>query len=276
MLIDTHCHLNIMVPKQPEAALEDFHFKEIELIVARARAAGLSHLISVGTSLEESLNCVRIAQRFSCVRATVGVHPCDITRDPAALCSGLERLIQEHRDVIVGIGETGLDYYHQPYNKEVQQRVFRDHLDLAARYELPVVVHIRNAAAGTSADDAGADALAILDEYKERVRGVIHCFSLDVDAARTVISWGWYIGIDGPITYPKNETLRALVAAVPLEGLLLETDAPFLPPQSLRGKKNCPSNLGVIAQTIAQSRGCSMAEIVLATNRNVRCLFVLP
>ena len=275
MLIDTHCHLNIMANKEPEAPLTAAHFEEINAIIARAQEAGLSYLISVGTSLAESRNCIRLAERYDAVVATVGVHPCDITKDPVVVRHDLEGLLQKYRTHIVGIGETGLDYYHQPYNKDIQQQVFRDHLALAAQYNVPVVVHIRNAADAACIDDAGRDALAILEEYKERVCGVIHCFSLDEAAARTVIGWGWYIGIDGPITYPKNSALRSLVAAVPLSGLLLETDAPFLPPQALRGKRNCPSNLGVIAEAIAQARGCTLQEVVEVTTCNAKKLFSL-
>jgi len=265
-MIDTHCHLNIMATKKPEEPLQHAHFAEIAQVVERSQFAGVKEFITVGTSLPESLNCIMIAQRWPQVKATIGVHPCDITSDTASLIAGLEALLAEHRQSIVAIGEIGLDYYHQPYDKAIQAEVFVAQLDLAVRYDLPVVIHIR---------DAGDDALAILRRYRDRLRGVIHCFSLGLAEAQEIISWGWYIGIDGPVTYPKNSYLREIVATVPLEGIVLETDAPFLPPQKLRGKPNCPSNLGIIAEEIAVARGVGIAEVITHTSMNARTLFRL-
>jgi len=265
-MIDTHCHLNIMVNKKPEELLMAEHFSEISLVVARAAGAGIKKMVCVGTSIPESRNCVEIAKQFPLVKATIGVHPCDITDSVSVLIDSLEQLLRNNRQDIVAIGEIGLDYYHQPYDSLMQAAVFEAQLALAVKYDLPVVIHIR---------DAGDDALAILERYKDLLCGVIHCFSLDRAAAEKVISWGWYIGIDGPVTYPKNNALRELVATVPLSGILLETDAPFLPPQGLRGKPNCPSNLPIIAATIAQARGVLIEEVVAQTTANAKKLFRL-
>lgn len=265
-MIDTHCHLNIMVDKKPEELLTKEQLVACSDFIKNAHNSGVHTLICVGTSLPESLNCILIARQYPSVRATIGVHPCDITMPVAELITGLEELLAKHRQYIVAIGEIGLDYYHQPFDAALQAEVFRAQLDLAVRHALPVVIHIR---------DAGGDALGILREYKEKLRGVIHCFSLDEAAAREVISWGWYIGIDGPITYPKNSALRALVAAVPLEGLLLETDAPFLPPQPLRGKRNSPSTLGIIAEAISEARGITVEAVRIQTTKNAQRLFTL-
>jgi TatD DNase family protein len=268
-MIDTHCHINIMVQKKPDEQMTEDMLVACESIVARAVAAGIEQLITVGTSIPESHNCIALAARYLQVKATIGVHPCDSVTDTGVLSvahiiTDLEKMLHESSEHIVAIGEIGLDYYHTPYDAVHQKAVFIAQLDLAVRYNKPVVIHIR---------DAGDDALSILRQYKDRVRGVIHCFSLDKNAAEEVISWGWMIGIDGPVTYPKNHALRDIVATVPLEGLLLETDAPFLPPQALRGKPNCPSNLGIIAQEIARARGVSVKDIVAATTANAKKLF---
>jgi TatD DNase family protein len=266
MLIDTHCHLNIMTSKEPEAILTSAQLSELEPILAHITQAGVGKMVTVGTSIPESLNCIMVAQKYPAVKATIGVHPCDITQPVETIISQLEEFLCTYRSEIVAIGEIGLDYYHQPYDKEMQAVVFRAQLELAKKYDVPVVIHIR---------DAGDDALAILELYKDSLHGVVHCFSQDLAAAQKIISWGWYIGIDGPITYPKNSYLRELVATVPLTGILLETDAPFLPPQTLRGKKNCPSNLGIIAQAIADARGVTVAEVAAQTTANAQKLFRL-
>jgi len=266
MLIDTHCHLNIMTSKEPEAILTLTQLAELEPVLGRIAQAGIAEMITVGTSIPESLNCIMIAKKYPVVKATIGVHPCDITLPLATIIAELEKFLCTYRAEIVAIGEIGLDYYHRPYDKETQASVFKAQLELAKKYDLPVVVHIR---------DAGEDAMAILASYKDSLRGVVHCFSQDLAAAQEIISWGWYIGIDGPLTYPKNSYLRELVATVPLTGILLETDAPFLPPQSLRGKKNCPSNLGIIAHAVADARGVDIATVIAQTTSNAQELFRL-
>jgi TatD DNase family protein len=265
-MIDTHCHLNIMVNKQPEDLLVADHLDEIALIISRAQSAGIKKMICVGTSIPESRNCIAIAMRHSVVHATIGVHPCDIIQPIDLLITELEAMLIQYRAHIVAIGEIGLDYYHKPFDSEQQKKMFVAQLELAKKYDLPVVIHIR---------EAGEDALAILENYKNCLRGVIHCFSLDKGAAEKIIGWGWYIGIDGPVTYPKNSGLRELIATVPLEAIVLETDAPFLPPQGLRGKPNCPSNLGIIAAEIASSRGISIIEVIEKTTTNAVTLFGL-
>ena len=265
-MIDTHCHLNIMATKKPEELLTTVHLNEIAQIILRVHAADVKKMICVGTSIPESRNCIAIARQNNSVYATVGIHPCDITDSVEVLINQLEQLIIEHREYIVAIGEIGLDYYHQPYDKKLQEKMFIAQLSLAQKYSLPVVIHIR---------EAGADALAVLEKYKDSLRGLIHCFSLDQAAAEKIIGWGWCIGIDGPVTYPKNVGLREIVATVPLHGILLETDSPFLPPQGLRGKPNCPSNLKIIAAEIARARGVSVEEVAEHTSRNARTLFKL-
>jgi len=274
MLIDTHCHLNIMASKQPEERLTPELLASIAPIIEKVVSAGVTKMVTVGTSLAESYNCIAVAERYpSQVAATIGVHPCDVAGvDPEDMITQMSDMLSVHKSAIVAIGEIGLDYYHLPHDKEAQKRIFSAQLELAAQHHLPVVIHIRDGLL----EKAGNHALTLLRACRKRLKtGVIHCFSLDKKAAQEVISWGWYIGIDGPITYPKNQQLRDIVAAVPLSGLVLETDAPFLPPQEFRGKPNCPSNLVHVAQAIAQARKISYEEVAAATTKNARRLYGL-
>jgi len=258
----------MMVKKEPNERLNDEHFLEVDAIVAEAKKAGVTHIINVGTSLQESCNAVDLALRYKTVSATLGIHPCDITETWQRELTFLESILLEDRDQkIVAIGETGLDYYHKPYDKVMQEEVFRAHIELAITHDKPLVVHIR---------DAGDDALAILSEYMPRgARGVVHCFSLDQEAADMLVSNSWLIGIDGPVTYKKNDALRAIAATVPLENILLETDAPFLTPQAFRGKRNTPGYLPLIAEQIALSRGVNVEEVARVTTQNAQRLFNL-
>ena len=268
MFIDTHCHMNMMVDKAFDELLKEEHFPQIAQVVQAAHDAGVHYIVNVGTSLEETMNSLAIAQRHDNVFATVGIHPCDVKKDWREKLAQFEQMIiDDTHGKIVGVGETGLDYYHQPYDAALQAEAFRAHIELAIKYDKAIVVHVR---------EAGDDALAILREYIPRgARGVIHCFSQDLKAAQEVASWGWCMGIDGPVTYKKNDALREIVATVPLENLLLETDAPFLTPQKFRGKRNSPMYLPLIAEQIAMSRGVSIEEVRCVTSENAKKLFRL-
>lgn len=264
MFIDTHCHLNMMVQKERDKALTAAQIEELATVVADAQKAGLTHLVNVGTTLTETQNSLALARRYDCIYATAGIHPCDVQLRWQRQLADLTALVREHRHELIGIGETGLDYYHKPFDMAAQAALFEGHIELALTHDLPLVVHVR---------EAGDDALKIIEKYKDEARGVMHCFSLDLAAAELLADWGWYIGIDGPITYPKNDWLRGVVASVNLEQILLETDAPFLPPQSRRGKQNSPVHLPEIAAEIARVRGCSIEDVGVVTSANARTLF---
>lgn len=267
MFTDTHCHLNIMVPKEPDAPLQEHHLESIELYLKQAAQAGVSTIINVGTSLAESLNSITIAQRFSNVYATVGIHPCDTSSMWQDEFAQLTKLVQEkERYKIVGVGETGLDFYHQPFNAQQQIDAFKAHIELALRYDLGLVIHVR---------ESGEAVLNVLDPYKKEIkRATIHCFTQSKEFAEIVTSWGFYIGIDAPITYPKNTQLRDIVTQTAIEHLVLETDAPFLPPQSLRGKPNHPAYIPMFAELVAQLKGVSLEQLAQATTKNANRLFV--
>lgn len=265
MFIDTHCHLNIMVAKEVDAPLQPTDFPIIQAHVAQAAQAGVTTIINVGTSLPESHNSMMIAACCPNVYATVGIHPCDATASWRDDMVQLESWVKEKgKNKIVGIGETGLDYYHKPFDGALQKEVFSAHIELANRYDLPLVVHVR---------EAGDDLLKVLEQYKGRARGVIHCFQQSLAFAQTVIEWGFYIGIDAPITYPKNGPFREIVAQIPLSSIVLETDAPFLPPQEYRGRPNHPAYLPGFAQTVADLHGVTREELAASSSNNARRLF---
>lgn len=268
MFIDTHAHLNIMVSKKPDELLQEFHFVEIEKIVQSAHNSGISALINVGTSVAESENSIQIATRFKNVFASVGIHPCDVDDNWRENIKKIEKMAQKKEELkIVAIGETGLDYYHQPYDKQKQHDAFCAQIECALRYDLPVIVHIREAA---------DDALRIIEQYRHQLRGVNHCFSQQKYVADQLIEWGFYLGIDAPLTYPKNEWFREVVKELPLQSILLETDSPFLPPQAYRGKPNKPDYIPLFASVLADLKNSTLEEVGEVTSQNSRALFKLP
>ncbi len=268
MFIDTHCHVNMMVKETFDTPLQEEHYPLIVAIIAEAQQAGVEKIINIGTSLIESNNSVQIAKRFAGIWATVGIHPCDsaaagdLKTAIAALRGMLE---QKEANKIVGIGEVGLDFFHKPYDKQKQIDFLKAQIELALEFELPLVIHVR---------DAAQELLKELEVYrKDRVRGVFHCFLQPADIAAVVVDWGFYVGLDGPITYPKNDALRALFKTLPPERIVLETDAPFLPPQQFRGKQNRPAYVPLIAQAYSKVRLVDEKVIEQTTTANAEALF---
>ncbi len=197
--------------------------------------------------------------------SVVGLHPCDCTQDWGEDFSKIKELVENRKhNKIVAIGETGLDFYHEPFHRGRQLSSFEAHIEFALECDLPLVVHVR---------ESSDEILQVLEKYKKEVKGVIHCFSQDKSFADTVLEWGLYLGINAPLTYPKNEELRELIATIPLEKILLETDAPFLPPQQFRGKQNRPAYVPIIAQAIANAKKIDVSEVERVTTENAQKLF---
>ncbi|MCB9493475.1 MAG: TatD family hydrolase [Epsilonproteobacteria bacterium] len=269
MFVDTHCHLNIVVKKEFDQPLQPQHFPLLKDIIAQASEAGVKKIINVGTSLVESQNCVAIAREFDSVFATVGIHPCDCGSGWLHDFKKIEDLVKHKKENnIVAIGETGLDFYHKPFFTQRQVDAFKAHIELAIEHDLPLVIHVR---------DSGEKVLEVLEPYasKKMVRGVIHCFMQDEAFAKVVCDWGLYVGIDGPINYPKNEQLREVVKSIDLDHIILETDAPFLPPQQFRGKQNRPAYIPLIAQSLADVKQIDVADVERITTRNALTLFMV-
>jgi TatD DNase family protein len=271
MFIDTHGHLNSMLKNDFDTRLTTQDIANASHILQDAYDQGVQSIINVATSLVESNNSVMLAHAYQNVFATVGIHPNDCTASWRSDFNDIRTLAKnKHTHKIVGIGECGVDrhYPNDPnYNLARQNDAFRAHIELALEYDLALVVHSR---------DAYDETLRILDEYAHDIkRGVMHCFSYDQAFADHVIKNNFILGIGGTVTYPKNAELRTVVAALKPEHFVLETDAPFLPPQQLRGQKNHPKYIPIIAAAIAELRGETVAYIGQKTTSNAILLFAL-
>jgi TatD DNase family protein len=273
MLIDTHCHINTMIKKDFDILLTIAEFPLAATIIQEATQAHVTKIINVGTSLIESINCVELAKTFEHCYAAVGIHPNDCTSTWQSDLKEMQKLwldisFNKHKNYkIVAIGECGLDRHYPDYNLARQKDAFKAQIEVALENSLALIVHTR---------DAGDETLRLLEEYKkENLRGVIHCFSEDQPFADTAIDFGFVLGIGGTITYPKNNALREVCKKVPLEKIILETDAPFLPPQSMRGKQNHPKNIALIAEFLAQLRQESFDIIAETTTKIAQSIFKL-
>lgn len=269
MFFDTHCHLDMMVAKERDELLVPERIAELDALVKSVHEAGVCGMINVGTNMLGSQRAIFLARRYSQVYATLGIHPCDCGNHwQEELRSFIPLLEEKKAHKIVALGETGLDFFHQPYDKDRQVAAFKEQIELALRYNLPVIIHAR---------EASDEVLNVVQEYVPNgLRGVLHCFSHPAYVAEQFLAWGFYIGMGAYITYPKNNDLRVLVQHdIPLEKLLLETDAPFLPPQQYRGKQNSPAYVPLFAQTIADLKKVHHDELGRVTTANAQALFSL-
>lgn len=265
-LIDTHSHINMMIKKEFDVALPHNFSILADPVIQEAAACNVNTLINVGTSLIESINCVTLAKHYKNCFATLGIHPNDITHNWQHDIAEFKKLLDNKKEnKIVGIGEIGLDYHYENYNKELQYQVLKVQIELALSYNLPIIIHTR---------DAGLEVLQVLEQYKgPDLRGIIHCFSEDQQFADYALSLGFLLGIGGPITYPKNQALRDIFTNVPLEKIVLETDAPFLPPQAIRGKQNSPAHIATVAHYLATLRGINVETVANITTQTTQALF---
>jgi TatD DNase family protein len=253
MLIDTHCHLDF----------KDFA-PERDAVVARAKAAGLGRMITISTRVDAFASISAIADAYGSVYCTVGTHPLEAHLDPEVSAAQLVALAQHPK--CVGLGEAGLDYHYDLAPREIAHRVFRTHIAAARETGLPLVIHTRDAD-----DDMGH---ILEDEMgKGPFKALLHCFTSSARLAEHAIALGLSISFSGVLTFKKSEDLRAIAAKVPLDRLLVETDAPFLAPQPYRGKRNEPSYVVETAKVLASVKDVSEAEIAAITTRNVLNLF---
>jgi TatD DNase family protein len=252
-MIDSHAHLN-----DPRFA------EDLADVVLRAREAGVTEIVNVGYDLSSSEAAVQLAEGFPGLWAVVGLHPHDAKLWNEELESRLEELAGHPR--VLAIGEAGLDYYYDNSPREEQRAAFRSQLALAERLGLPVVIHSR---------EAVQDTLEILREHTQ-VECLLHCYSGSAETARTYLEMGHYFSFGGPITFQNANRLRSVVAEIPLERILLETDCPYLTPHPHRGKRNEPAYLGLIAGKLAEIHGVSVEEVVRITAANARRFFRMP
>lgn len=260
-LVDTHCHL-------------DFELFKLDLprVVDTARRAGICAIINPAINLESSHQIVSLAEKLDFVYAAVGVHPNDALEWNQDTRRQLAELAKHPK--VVAVGEIGLDYYRDYAPQDLQRRIFEEQLSLAAELGLPVIIHNR---------EATDDVLDILAGYQATLKkttpalaekpGVMHSFSADTAAAQRAMDIQFRIGITGPVTFKNAHRLQQVVRDVPLQNLLIETDAPFLTPHPHRGERNEPAYVAFVAEKIAELKALTMTEIAKTTTQNADRLF---
>ncbi|MDY7040798.1 MAG: TatD family hydrolase [Chloroflexota bacterium] len=262
MLIDTHAHLDF--PQfDPDR----------EEVIARALDAGVEVIVNVGTDLASGRASVDLAEQHQAIHASVGVHPHDAKTVSQRELGELRELAAHPK--VVAIGEIGLDFYRDLSPRDVQRRVFRQQLALAAETGKPVIIHDREAHAEVR--EILRDWVHSLPENSPLARhpGTLHCFSGDLEMAQEMITLGFFIGVDGPLTYRNARRLPEIVRALPVERLLIETDAPYLTPHPHRGKRNEPAYVRLVAEAIARIKEISLGKVERMTTDNARALFRL-
>ncbi|NSZ16733.1 TatD family hydrolase [Agrobacterium vitis] len=254
MLIDTHCHLDFA----------DFE-EERDALVKRAHDAGVKQMVTISTRVAKLPALLALTERYPSVFCSVGTHPNNANEELEIAADDLVRLAETHEKV-VAIGECGLDYFYDTQTPEDQKTGFLRHIEASRRTQLPLVIHSR------SADDDMAQILR--DETaKGAFPFILHCFSAGEALAKTGVELGGYISFSGILTFPKSQELRDIAKEIPLNRLLVETDAPYLAPKRWRGKRNEPSYVVNTAEVLAEVKGVSYAEIAAITTDNALRLF---
>lgn len=253
MLIDSHCHLDYYTDA------------ELPAVLARAAAAGVGEMVTIGTTMEQAAKVLKLVETCPNVWGTVGVHPHHAAEaeipDPASLAA-----LTEHPKII-GIGESGLDYFYDRAPRDIQRDNFRAHIRAARLAGLPLAIHAR---------DADADIARILQEERDSGGGfdfLLHCFSSSRQLAEFAINSGGYVSFSGILTFPKSNELRQIAADLPADRLLVETDAPYLAPVPVRGKRNEPAYVAHTAAVLAQLRGITPRDVAEVTTANFLRLF---
>lgn len=261
VFFDTHAHLGF----------PDFS-ADLPEVVARAAAAGIAKIITIGTDLESSARAVRIAESFPNVFAAVGWHPTHVLDAPADVRPGLRELARHPK--VVAIGETGLDYHRRPndakspgdfvHYQQRQAEIFRQQMELAVELGLNCVIHQR---------ESFEDAIAQLQPFAGRTRGVFHCFSEDTASLQRILDMGSLVSFTGILTFKNGQNARDALATVPLGKFMFETDCPFLAPAPYRGKRCEPAYVSEISRQAAETRKCSLDELSEATNATAHGFF---
>lgn len=253
--VDTHAHLDIPPLSEDQTGA-----------ISRAEKAGVCQIITIGTDLASSKKSLELAEQFPQVYAAVGIHPHDAKGSSDEVVKEILELTGISN--VVAWGEIGLDFVKEYSPRGIQRKVFRQQIQMAGQVDLPIIIHDR---------DAHLDTVEILsEEAAGNLRGVMHCFSGDVEVARKILDLGLFISVTGVVTFPKAEIVKEVVRYVPLDRLLIETDSPFLSPVPYRGKPNEPARVIHVAEEIARIKGVPLEEIALCTSANARDLFKLP
>ena len=249
MFVDSHCHLDYFKTEE-----------EIEAVIANAFKNDVSYMLSIGVTLGKHSNIMKIVEKHKTIYATIGLHPCHVEDEEDVTAQQLLK-IASTSDKIIGFGETGLDYFRKPYNETRQKQNFLAHIHAAQQADIPVIIHNRS---------ADADVINILEqEYaKKSFKCIMHCFAATKDIMKRATALGFYISFSGILTFKSSDELRAIAREVPEDLLLIETDAPYLAPQKMRGKRNEPAFIRHTAEELAHIRGVTLKEIADTTSHN--------
>lgn len=252
MIIDSHAHL------------DDSAFQEDrEELILKLREHKISHIMNISAGLESARTSLALAKKYDFIYTSMGIHPCETKELTEENFKEIIGYLSEEK--VKAVGEIGLDYYWNEPEKKIQEYWFRKQLRLAHEYQLPVIIHSR---------DAASDTYNIMkEEQSADLKGVIHCYSYTKETARDYLNWGYYFGIGGVITFQNAKKLKEAVEYIPLEHIVLETDSPYLSPAPYRGKRNSPLNLPLIAQAIADLKGISTEEVIQVTTNNTKHLY---
>ncbi|MES2214528.1 MAG: TatD family hydrolase [Pseudomonadota bacterium] len=255
MIIDSHCHLN----------MKEFA-EDLDVVVQNAKAAGVEYMQTICTKLEDLDGILAIAEKYPNIFASVGVHPHEVdnVEELDTLDERIKNLARHPK--IIGIGETGLDYYYEHGSRDNQKKAFLSHIHASQEMQLPIIVHTR------SADEDTIDILT--EEMKNKpFPGLIHCFSSSEDLGQKCVDIGMYISISGMITFKNADDLRGIISRLPLDRLLVETDSPYLAPIPMRGKRSEPAYTRFVAEKIAEIYGLTPAAVAEKTTENFWNLF---
>lgn len=252
MLVDTHCHIH-----------ETDYPLDVDTVIQRAHQAGVMQMICIGTDQLSSIKAIEFASKYDGIYSVIGVHP----HEAKDGCKDLVKLIDRNNPKIVAIGEIGLDYFHMLSPREAQIRIFEEQIELALKNDLPIVFHVR---------EAFDDFWPIFDNFQSQnqpIRGELHSFTDNLKNAEEGLKRGLYIGVNGYSTFVKDEAQQSMFKSLPLDKLLLETDAPYLTPAPFRGKVNEPAYVREIAEYHAKIRGITFDEVAATTTANTKLLF---
>lgn len=250
--IDTHVHLNA-----------DQYDEDLQDVITRAREKAVQKMVVIGFDTKTIKRAISIAEADPDIYAVVGWHPVDAVDCTEQDLEWIEELAKHEK--VVGIGETGLDYYWDKSPKEVQQEIFRKQIRLAQRVDLPLIIHNR---------DATGDVIRILEEEEAHLTGgIMHCFGGSVETARRAIDMNFMISLGGPVTFKNAKTPKEVAKEIALEHLLIETDAPYLAPHPFRGKRNEPSYVPLVAEEIARLKEIPVEQVAEVTTKNAEKFF---
>ncbi|WP_300410044.1 TatD family hydrolase [Lagierella sp.] len=252
-IIDSHAHLDD----------EKFNEDRDELL-EELKKKNIAYVINPSSDMASSERVVKLSQKYPNIFAAIGIHPHDAETYKEGDLDKLKELSKSEK--VVAIGEIGLDYYYDNSPREIQKKIFKKQLMLASELDLPVIIHTR---------EAMGDTFEILNEFKDKVKGVMHCYTGSIEMAERFMDLGFYISIAGPVTFKNAVNVRQMAKEIPLDRLLIETDSPYLSPEPKRGKRNDPTNVIHVAEKLAVLKGVFLDDIIENSRKNTMELFSL-